>query len=105
NDTKTGITVGHSTTILAVNLDPNDPDQSTVTVYDNGDSNADGSTTIGIHTVKGANWEHRANPAYMTIYRLTTDDRYWVNTQTANQIVHDTVYNDDVELVGPGDLI
>ena len=73
-----GIKNGHTTTVLAVNLDADDPWQSTITVYDNADGKVDGSSTIGIHTVKATNWENAANPAYITIYRLTTDGRYLV---------------------------
>jgi hypothetical protein len=94
-----GITNGHTTTVLSVAKD-----HSSITVYDNADF-ATGPETIGIHTVDSSQWENTANPAYITVYRLRSDGRYLVNTQSANQTVYDTVYNDDVSLVGPGDTI
>jgi hypothetical protein len=106
NPNKTGAITGHTTTVLSVA-----PDASSITVYDNTDYGStnlvDGGAlgSIGIHTVQASSWENSADPAYITVYRLTADGRYMVDTQTSNQTVYGTVYKDDFVLVGPGDTI
>jgi hypothetical protein len=90
-----GITSGHTTTVLSVASD-----FSSIEVYDNTDAGR-----IGIHTVLASRWEASVNPAYVTIYRLRTDGRYLVQTQSADQLVHDTVYKDDIVIVGAGDTV
>jgi Ca2+-binding RTX toxin-like protein len=88
--------VQHTTMILGAPQ----PD-GTIQVYDNIDWRG-GVQYIGQHM---ANYDVLSDPATVTIYRLTTDDLYLMQTTDVGELVTGTIFNDYIIAAGGDDTL
>ncbi|MEJ0017184.1 MAG: Hint domain-containing protein [Acetobacteraceae bacterium] len=87
----------HTTTVLStVNPD------GTITVYDNGDHNAQGQNIIGIHD---PTYWTGTDPASITIYRLNPLQQYLITGSGLTEYLQGSVYNDLIRPSGGADTI
>jgi Ca2+-binding RTX toxin-like protein len=73
----------------------------TISVLDN-NLKIDGKTTIGIHT---AAYDQQSNPASVTIWRVTTDNRWAAHYTDAGETLMGTVLNDEIFAAGGSDTV
>ena len=71
-------------------------------MFDNADSNALGQEDIGIHTV---NYDLSTIPATVTIFRLTTDGYYLINSDNNDEILNGSQYNNEFDCGSGTDIV
>jgi hypothetical protein len=81
----------HTTTVIGT-LNPD----ATITVYDNGDHDAEGKNIIGVH--QPTYWTG-TNPGMITIYRLDPNHQYLIEGTGENEFIQGTVFDN---LIRPG---
>jgi hypothetical protein len=75
----------HTTTVIGT-LNPD----ATITVYDNGDHNAQGQNIIGVH--QPTYWTG-TNPAMITIYRLDPNHQYLIEGSGESEFIQGSVFD------------
>ena len=86
----------HTTTVLGVNTD------GSINVFDNADSNSLGQEDIGIHT---ANYDLATIPTTVTIFRLTTDGYYLINSDNNDEILNGSQFNNEFDCGSGNDIV
>ena len=86
----------HTTVVLGVNAD------GSINVFDNSDSNALGQEDIGIHTV---NYDTETIPSTVTIYRLTSDGYYLINSDNNDEILNGSQFNNEFNCGSGSDIV
>jgi hypothetical protein len=87
----------HTTTVIGT-LNPD----ATITVYDNGDHNAQGQNIIGVH--QPTYWTG-TNPGTITIYRLDPNHQYLVEGAGESEFIQGTVFDNLIRPSGGHDTI
>jgi hypothetical protein len=87
----------HTTTVIGT-LNPD----ATITVYDNGDHNAQGQNIIGVH--QPTYWTG-TNPGMITIFRLDPNHKYLIEGTGESEFIQGTVFDNLIRPNGGRDTI